>query len=101
MLKFKNNQKNNQEIITTNKQTSPEYIISAEEAKKLAVKQWTTLPDEEIFKKIRARANDGEKCAYFFEAYINGAQLIQLKELGFTVYINTPKNDAPYFRISW
>ena len=101
MLKFKNTQKTTQESINVNQQAHPEYIISADEAKKLASKKWTTLPDEDIFKKIKVKAEQGEKCAYFFEAYINGGQLTQLKELGFTVYINTPKDDAPYFRVSW
>lgn len=99
MFKKINNKQNNQ--VATIQASNQDYIISAKEANKLAEKQWGNFTDEEIFKKIRERAEAGERNAYFFEAYLIARQYGLLKEQGYTVYINTSEGNAPYFRVSW
>lgn len=95
------NQKNTIIETGTQNQSNLDFTISANEARSLCSKKWTTLPTEEIFKKIKRRAADGSTEVYFFEAYINGQQLTLLKELGYNVRIQTPKDDIPYFVVSW
>ena len=94
------NQKNNHETVA-NQQSNLDYTISANEARKLNTTKWTVLPTEDIFKKIKRRATDGFTEAYFFDAHINGLQLTMLKDLGYNVRIQTDKDKAPYFVVSW
>lgn len=86
---------------TGNVQGKKEMIISAKEALNISSKNYSVLPIEEIFEKIRKRAQDGFRNAYFDGAYVNGAQLTQLRELGYTVDIATHKGYVPYFKVSW
>lgn len=82
-------------------QSSQPYYMSAKQALRLSIKHWPILPIETIFETIEARARDGYQYAVFNGAHLNGLQLTKLKELGYTVEINTSKDSVPYYKVSW
>ena len=75
--------------------------LNAKEALQVSSQKWKTLPDQKIFEKIFERAKYGFREAYFTTSYITGAQVMMLRELGYEVYVATPKESAPYFKVSW
>ena len=97
---FKNQKNSIMETGATN-QTAEVNYMSANEARRLAHKKWTTLPTEEIFQKIEKLAKNGHRDAHFSDAYINGKQLTMLRELGYKVEIYTSKEHNPFFVVSW
>lgn len=86
---------------TVKVQNPQEMIISAQEALDITSAKWTTMPTEKIFEIIKKEAQLGERRAYFFDAYLTGAQLTQLEELGYTVKIANTSEKTPYFKVSW
>ena len=82
-------------------QSSEEIIISAKEALNISSEKYSVLPTKTVFETIQKRAHEGFRNACFDSAYINGKQLNQLRELGYTVDIFTLKGYIPYFKVSW
>ena len=78
-----------------------ENVISAKEALKMYFLKYSVLPTELIFKTIQKRAKEGFRNACFEGAYVNGAQLSQLRELGYKIDISTNESTIPYFIVSW
>ena len=89
-------------VETGNVQSKEDKIISAKEALDVSSKEWQTLSTEEIFEKIYRMAKGGFRDATFYASYITGAQLTQLKELGYEVKIATTRtSNVPYVKVSW
>ena len=101
MCKVFKTQKNSIMKTEANIQTPEANYMSAKDALKLASKKWSTLPTEEIFEKIEKYASKGYRSAHFSDAYINGKQLMTLKELGYKVEIYTSNECNPFFVVSW
>lgn len=88
-------------VETGNVQSNKDRIISAKEALDVSTQEWQTLTTEEIFSKISGMAKGGFRDATFYASYITGAQLTQLKELGYEVKIAITRSQVPYVKVSW
>lgn len=97
---FKNQKNSIVETEATNQAPEVNYM-SAKEAHNLASQKWSILPTDEIFEKIEKYAKKGYRDAHFSNAYINGKQLLMLRELGYKVDIYTSDDCHPFFVVSW
>ena len=89
-------------VETGSVQSNQDKIISAKEALDVSTQEWQTQTTEEIFEKIYGMAKGGFRDETFYASYITGAQLTQLKELGYEVKIATTRtSNVPYVKVSW